>query len=275
MITNFFVQFYNNKISKLITFVFLGLFIWWVSIHFRGLTEGWENEYYTTAYSLLALLGGVYGLNYAKKWGGLKSTLGSALTMLSAGLLSQFIGTMLYSYYIFVLGVEVPYPSAGDIVFLISILLYIYGSYLIARISGASFSVQSLRSKIIAIAIPIVILLISYAVFLNGYHPDWSNLVVTFLDFGYPIGQAIYLSIALLALLFSKEILGGMMRKTIIMLISALILQFIADFAFSYQYAHSTVYAGDFLDLLYTFSYFIMAIALISIGNMFYKVQES
>lgn len=275
MTANFFAQFYNNKVSKLITLVFLGLFIWWVSIHARGLTEGQENEYYTTAYSLLALLGGIYGLNYARKWGGLKSTLGSALTILSAGLLSQFIGTMLYSYYILVLGIEVPYPSAGDIVFLVSVFLYIYGSYLVAKVSGSSFSMQSLRSKLIAIAIPVAILLISYAVFLNGYQPDWSNIVVTFLDFGYPIGQAVYLSIALLALLFSKDILGGMMRKPIMMLILALILQYVADFAFSYQYAHSTVYAGDFLDLFYTFSYFIMAIALISIGNMFYKVQES
>ncbi len=274
-IREFFGQFSESKAFKIISVIFVLIVLWWITIHARGLTEGWENDYFTLSYSIIALLGGVYGWVYAKKWGGLKSVLGSSLGMFSFGLLAQFIGQLLYSYYIFVVGVEVPYPSIGDAVFFISVLFYIYGAYLLAKVAGIKLSVGTLKGRLQAIFIPIIILLASYLVLLRGYEFDFSQKVIIFLDFGFPIGQAVYVSIAILALLISKNILGGMMRKPIMLLIIALIVQFIADFAFSYQFSHGTVYAGDILDLIYAVSYFLMAISLVSIGNMFYKVQES
>lgn len=271
----FYQQFKENKTFKLITILFVLLVIWWITIYTRGLTEGVENDAFTLAYPILTLIGGMAGWMYSKKWGGFKSTLGSAIAFFSLGLLAQFLGQVLYSYYIFIVGVEVPYPSVGDISFFASVIFYIIATFKLAKVSGIQLTFTSIRGKLQAFIIPLAVLILSYVLLLKGYEPDFTNKVILFLDFGFPIGQVIYVSVAVLALLISKEILGGIMRKPIMLLIFALIFQYIADFAFSYQFAHGTVYTGDVLDLLYTVSYFLMAVSLVSIGNMFYKVQES
>ncbi len=270
-------QFRKNRAFKVIAILFALFSLWWISMFLRGLTEGPENDYFTLLYPILALLGGVVGWIYAKKWGGFKSTLGISLSMFSLGLLAQFLGQLLYNYYIFVLGIDEPYPSVGDVSYFASVIFYIIGAVYLAKVSGIKFSFKSVRGKLQAILIPVIILLVSYTVLLKGYEPDFSNKALLFLDFGFPIGQAVFVSVALLALFLSKEILGGMMRKPIMLLIGALIVQYIADFAFSYMFsAHpDLMYVGDFLDYLYTVAYFLMAISLVSIGNMFYKVQES
>ncbi|MDQ3018540.1 MAG: hypothetical protein M3Q64_01575, partial [bacterium] len=154
-------------------------------------------------------------------------------------------------------------------------LFYIYGVILLAKVSGLRFSLASSQGKIKAIIIPLVIFSVMYLVLLNGYEPDWSNKIVVLLDFGYPIGQAIYLSIAILAFFVSKQILGGIMRSPILLLIIALVGQYIADFYFSYEVSNDAWYVAGASDYMFCVAYFLMTIALFSIGNMFYKVQDS
>lgn len=270
-------QFKQNKSFKLVVFLFLGFSLWWISMYLRGLTEGVENDYFTIAYPLISLIGGITGWVFAQKWGGLKSTLGRSIMMFALGLLAQFIGQVLYNFYIYQLGIEEPYPSIGDVFYFASVIFYIIGAWYLAKVSGVKLSLKSFRGKLQAIAIPVIILLTSYIVLLQDYELDFSHPVLLFLDFGFPIGQAIFVSIAIMALLISKDILGGMMRKPILFLICALIFQYISDFAYSYQFSVNpeAMYVGDFLDYLYLVSYFFMTVSLFSIGNMFYKVQES
>ncbi len=275
---NFIVEQYKeSKILKLVSVFFVLLSIWWLSMYLRGLTEGPENDLYILIYPFLSLIGGVYGWVFASKWGGFKSTFGSAIALFSLGLLAQFGGQMLYDYYQLYLHVEVPYPSIGDISYFLSVIFYILGVYQLARVSGLSLSMQSLQGKLKAIIIPLIVVGVSYIVLLQDYSADWSHTMVVLLDFGYPVAQAIYLSIAILALLISKDILGGLMRKPIMLLIAALSVQFLCDFVFSYQVSRevSTFYAAGTNDYMFTVSYLLMTLALFSIGNMFYKVQES
>ena len=273
----YYEQFRQNRQFKLIVLVFFALTIWWVSIYLRGLTESWENNAFTILYPTLSLLGGVMGWIFSRKWGGFKSTLGKSIGMFSLGLLAQFLGQVLYNFYIYVLGIAEPYPSIGDVSYFASVIFYIFGVYYLAKVSGMKFALQSVRGKILGFGIPVVVLLLSYVMLLNGYDFSEASSVLLFFDFGWPIGQAVFVSIAILTLFISKDILGGMMRKPIIILILALIFQYVADFAFSYQFSVSpdSTYVGDFLDYLYCVAYFLMAISLFSIGNMFYKVQES
>jgi hypothetical protein len=268
-------QYRESRTLRYVVLLFALLTVWWLSIYFRGLTEGVENDVFTCTYGILALIGGVYGFMFAKKWGGFKSKLGSSISLFSLGLLAQFLGQVFYITYIYVLGVEVPYPSFGDVLFLGSVILYIIGAYRLAKVSGIKLTLKSMGGKLLAVLVPIVMLLISYMVFLQGYEPNWGDTLITFFDFGYPIGQAIYVSIALLALFISKDILGGMMRRPIILLIAALIVQYIADFNFSYQISRETWYVGGTNDFMFALAYFLMTVALFSIGNMFYKVQNS
>ncbi len=270
-------QFKANKILRVLGLLFALLTIWWIYMFARGITSGTGNNLYILVYPTLPLVGGFYGFIFAKKWGGFRSTFGSAISFFALGFFFQFLGQYLYVYYQLYLNIDVPYPSVGDIFYLGSVFLYIFGAYQLSKVSGIRFTLNTLQGKLKAILIPFVVLLLSYLILLKGYEADWSNKIIIFLDFGYPIGQAIYLSIALLALLISKDILGGLMRKPIMLLIAALLAQFISDFVFSYQVSRevTTFYAGGSNDFMFTCAYFLMALALFSIGNMFYKVQKS
>jgi hypothetical protein len=260
---------------KIILLIFIGLTVWWLNIFGRGLINEPENTYFTLTYPFLSLFGGIAGIVIAEKWGGLKSILGRSICMFSFGLLSQFYGQAMYAYYIYIKGVEVPYPSLGDVGYFGSVLFYIIAIYYLAKVSGLRFSFRSMSGKLQAFFIPAALLIFSYSLFLKNYEFDWSNQLKIFLDFGYPLGQAIYVSIAILALLMARNLLGGMMKKPIWFLIFALVIQYFSDFIFLYQSNYGSWYVGGINDYLYCCSYFLMSGALIYIGSIFYKIQES
>lgn len=265
---------FRSNLVKVIFLAFVALTAWWLSIYFRGLKEGIENNAFTLIYPFLSLAGGSIGLMNARKWGGFRSYLGKAISMLSFGLLAQFFGQAMYSYDIYIKGIEVPYPSIGDLGYFGSVVLYIIGVALLAKVSGFKFTFRSLKGKIQSVIIPGVILAFSYFIFLRGYTFDFSNKIKIFLDFGYPLGQAIYVSIGILTLLMCKDVLGGIMRSRILFLIFALIFQYCSDFTFLYQANQGTWYVGGINDYLYFSSYFLMTLGLIYLGSALNKIKE-
>lgn len=268
------------KMSRLVQAIVLFFFLlsgWWFYMYFFNITDGYLITLFLLIYPLPTLLGGLYGLQASKKWGGVRSVFGKTILFFSIGFLAQAAGQYLYNYYQLYLGIEVPYPSIGDIFYFGSVIAYMFGAYYLSKVAGMKFGVNTLKDKLVAILIPAFVLLFMYFFMWQGYDHDTSNLFILFLDFGWLIGQAIYLSFALLALIVSRDILGGMMRKPIIMLIISLLAQFIADFYFSYETSREiiTYYPGGVNDFMYAITYILMTIAIFSIGNMFYKVQES
>ncbi len=266
------------KKSLFVQFVvafFLCLSFWWLSMYVRGLMDAPENNYFTLTYPLLSLVGGIAGIIFANKWGGLKSLLGRSMTMFSYGLLAQFFGQAMYAYYIYIKGIEVPYPSWGDLGYFGSVIFYIFGAILLAKVSGLKFTVKSVHGKIQAIFIPLLLLVLSYLYFLRSYEFDFSDKLRIFLDFGYPLGQAVYLSIAILALLLSRNFLSGIMKKPIIFLIFALVFQYFSDFMFIYQSNMETWYVGGVNDYFYFISYFLMTIALVYFGSIYNKLRST
>lgn len=270
-------QYKESRMLRYVAVFFILLTIWWLYMYLNGITKGLGTDLFLLVYPILTIVGGVYGLIFARKWGGFRSTFGTAVSLFALGLLAQTFGQYLYNYYQVLLHIDIPYPSIGDFFYFTSVILYIFGAIQLARVAGLKFSVETVQGKLKAFVIPLGVLLTSYLVLLQGYEADWSNKLIVFLDFGYPIGQAIYLSIALLALLISKNILGGLMRKPIMLLVAALVAQFLADFIFSYQVSREVVtyYPGGTNDFIFAISYLLMTLALFSIGNMFYKVQKS
>ncbi len=254
---------------------FLGLTTWWITIVAHDLRDTIDNNAFTLIYPLLSLAGGVAGLVYAKKWGGFKSILGTALSLFSIGLLAQFFGQAAYAYYIYIKHIDVPYPSIGDLGYFGSVIFYIIGAYFLAKVTGLQRSAHSLLSKFYFFAIPVAMLVVSYVVFLKGYEFDPTQTFKMFLDFGYPLGQAIYVSIAIIALILSRRVMGGIMSKPILFLIFALIFQYFSDFMFLYQANAETWYVGGVNDFMYFTSYFLMTIALVNIGEMFQRIKET
>lgn len=238
--------------------------IWWAYIGLHQSNNPTIHQDFSGTYGFITVYGVVVGLIASRKWGGRKSLVGKALLCFTFGLVFQEFGQIVYYYYANYKNVAVPYPSVGDVGFFGSIPFYAYGAYLLAKMTGSSISLRSHKNKLIALIIPVLLLAISYSFFLKGYQFNWHHPVTIFLDFGYPFGQAIYISIAILAYLFSRKLLGGLMKYKILLILFALVSQYASDFTFLYQSHHSTWKAGGINDYMYLISYFIMTTALVS-----------
>ena len=252
----------KDTLQIITTIVFSAFVLWWTWIHFTQPAESNWGAYFSDSYGVLALAGGLFGLFASKKWGGFKSILGKALVFFSLGLLFQAFGQATYTYYAHVLDVEAPYPSIGDVGYFGSIPIYILGVFYLSKTIGAKLSLKSYKGKAWAIALPLLLLSLSYYVFLRGYEFSDSKLV-TFLDFGYPLGQAIYVAFALLAYVLSRKLLGGIMRNKILLILFALVVQYFADFTFLYKFNHDEWVAGGVNDLTYLAAYFVLITALL------------
>ena len=266
----------NNPVFIFCTFAFVILGAWWFSLRPLNTSDGLLHGKYIwgSCYQIIAFVGGIYGLIKAQKWGGFKSFLGRSIMFFSLGLLFQCIGQSVYSYYNLVAHIEAPYPSLGDLGYFGSVIFYILGVLSLVRVAGGKVSFKSMGNKFLAVLLPLILLVGSYLVFLQGYSFDWTNKLKIFLDFGYPLGQAFYVSIAILTLSIAQRFLGGLMKTPIILFLIALIVQYASDFNFLFQANKGTWYVGGIGDFLYMFSYLCMAIAIIFVGQVFEHIQD-
>jgi uncharacterized membrane protein len=162
----------------------------------------------------------------------------------------------------------------GDIGYFGSVILYLLAALHLSWAVGAKFSLRNLSGKLAAVLIPLVILVAGYWLFLKGYEFDLSNPVKVFLDFGYPLGEAIYISLGILTFILSRKFLGGLMRPKVLFVLFALLIQFIADYTFLYQSSKETWYAGGLNDYIYLVAYFLMSLALFNLGTAYNEVRD-
>lgn len=265
----------KSHMAQILVFVFIIITGWWITIKpFNHDLFNDEKHLWTASYVLISFLGSVFGLMISGYWGGYKSTLGRSILALSIGLLLQTFGQLVYNFYTLIQHIEAPYPSLGDLGYFGSIPAYIYGVVLLGHGAGLRFSLKSFKTKMLAVLLPTLMLGFSYYLYLLSYEFDRSSPLTVLLDFGYPLGQAIYVSVALLILLSSSKLLGGVMRKPILLLLIALLAQYIADFTFLYLAHQNAWYAGGIGDYLFAVSYTLMALALIYVGVSYNKISN-
>lgn len=266
----------EDRKAQLLAAVFIALLFWWIYLLLLGHNEDnqHKNLIWAASYQLIAFLGGIWGLVISRGWGGKKSVMGRAIIAFAVGLLLQTFGQTIFSFYNLFLEIEIPYPSIADIGFFGSIPLYIYGILLLAKASGVTISLQSYGKKIQAIIIPLIMLALSYYFFLQGYEYDGNGPLKAFLDFGYPLGQAIYVAIAILTYILSKKVLGGIMRGRVLFVLLALVAQYVADSNFLYQAINLAWYNGGYGDLLYMFAYVIMALGLLQLQSNYIHPED-
>ncbi len=254
--------------AKFVIFLFAIFSLWWLYLQLYNSNLD-QKQLFSALYGVVAFVGAIYGIKISFKWGGFKSLMGKSILMFSLGLIAQEFGQLVYSAYNFFFHIVVPYPSLGDIGYFGSIPLYIMGAYYLAKVSGAGTSIKSVKSKIIVLLIPLVLLVSSYFFFLKGYEFSETPILTIFLDFGYPFGQAIYVSIALVAYVLSRQILGGIMRNKVLFILFALAVQYFSDFAFLYISRYGEMGPGEVVDLMYLVSYFLMVMALLRLNTVF------
>lgn len=261
----------TDKSMMVVLLLFLGLLVWRLLLVLFPTPDADFNPWsfaWGASYQVVAIWGAIWGLFASAFWGGRKSVVGRLIIAFSLGLGLQSLGQSVYSFFIFTTG-EAPYPSAGDIGFFGSIPLYIYGSFLLSRVSGVSVSLRSFSRQILAVMVPIALLLASFFLFLYGHEYDPSSPVTVLLDFGYPLGQAFYLAQVLLIFFLSRKYLGGIMRWPVLTILIALSAQYLADFTFLYQISRDLYIPEGINDVMYLVAYFLMAVALIRLKLTF------
>lgn len=254
----------KNKLQIFVTLIFIGFVVWWISFQHVVNQLGLSVQWFGSTYAIVALIGSITGFIAASKWGGFKTILGKALTFFALGLLAQAAGQLIGDYYVVWAHLStIPYPSWDDVAYFGSVLFYILAAFMLSVTAGVKFSLKHVSYKFIAVLIPVILVSVSYAVILHNHQYDFHRPLTVFLDAGYPVGQALYISIAAVAYLLSRKLMGGVMKSGILLVIVALCIQYLSDFTFLYQSNRGTYVPGKYDDLFYLIAYFAMSTAMI------------
>lgn len=257
----------NHKVTYWILFLYSIVFIWWIKLQYSGVGTS-EAYVFNWFYGLIGLSGAIFGIKISlKKWGGWNSIIGKGLILLSLGLLGQWFGLQVWSYYNVIAKIEVPYPSLADVGYFALIPAYTLAAWMFAHASGGKFSLKTKSGKIYALLIPFIALILAYALFLKNIGFDLTNPIKLFFDIGYPLGEIIPVSIAFFTLTLSKNFLGGSMKRKILFLVLAFYFQFLTEYAFLYTAGAETYINGGWNDLMYATSYMIMSLAIIAFSD--------
>lgn len=260
----------------ILTILFLFFSIWFISFLFLDKFQKDSYVLLSEVYGLVALFGGIYGLIISKSLGGFKSYFGKAIIFMSLGLLLQEFGQLAYSYLNSIKHVAVPYPSWPDIGFFGSIPCYILGAYFLAKGLNVGGIIRKTPWKLVAsVLLSAMIMSVSYWQFLKGYQTAGTPGKVIFFDFGYPLGQAIYVSIAVATLLSVRGLLGGLMRKPVLLLLFAFLLQYTADSNFIYQTIHETWGPAGYGDFIYMTAYYVLGLSIILVCLPITRLRSS
>lgn len=253
----------KSKLFYVLAVYFILIVAWWLKLHKIGDLTSPEAFWFNIFYGFVGLIGGINGLIIARRWGGLKSLIGKALFLLSIGLLSEWVANIIWGYYNVVKKLEVPYPSEADIFFFAIIPIYALSMYYLSLASSAAISLKSIKNRLVTVIVPLVMLTIAYILFV-GQGLDFSDPTRLFFDLGYPLGESITFSIALLTFYLTKDYLGGVMKRAVLGVIAAYLVQFIADYGFLYTALNETYFNANWVDLLYAVAMLSMSLAIIN-----------
>lgn len=236
---------------------------WQLSTFPEGITDVSYGYIYAFLYGLIPLFGGITGMVNAKKWGSFKSIAGKAVIFLSAGLLTWGMGELIWSYYNFFLNQEVPYPSLADVGFIVSWPLWCLGVIYLSRAAGVKYALKERHGQMLLVIIPIIAVVVSYYLLVvvarQGSFDLDGGLMKIFFDIAYPVLDVIALTIALLVYGLSLKFLGGYFKWPVLIILLGFIINYIADFAFSYTTTVETFHNGNWVDFVFATAVFVLS----------------
>lgn len=171
------------------------------------------------------------------------------------GSLFWFFGEMTWTIYSLCLSVEIPYPSIGDVFWLIAYVPFFMAFLEYFKMFGFPFVP---KKKLVVMYI--IIFLSSFLIALFLLYPILTledELVILFLNLAYPVGDLLLLMLAFGSLII---FFGQKIGKPYIYLTFAIIMNAIADSLFSFLITRGEYIYGNYLttfnDLLFVWGYF-------------------
>jgi len=254
--------------AKIITIIYCVTAVFWILLTINtGHSSHPAGLYLQILLFIIPFLGALLGLRNAKLWGGLKSAVGKSIFFLSLGTLAWSIGMLAWNYFIFIAKVEVPYPSLADAAFILSWPLWTLGVIYLSKATGVRFALRSAVGKILLFVVPAIAMVASYYLLIEVgrggvIELDVSSVLKLFFDLFYPIGTAVILAMVLTFFTLSFNFLGGKYKTPIVLLTAAFVVNYFADFTFSYTTTNGTYFNGHFVDFLFVTAMYLLVLSL-------------
>ncbi len=254
----------TRSTSFLIAF-YIPLLIWCISLNLDGSKTTMSNALYGLTYAFLPVIAGVFGINSAYKWGGIKSSMGKALFYLSFGLITWGFGNIVWAFYVIALHVDVPYPSFADALYMVSWPLWGIGIYHISKAAGITFQIRKKSTIIQIVALPILMIAFSFYLIINVARSsillDNGDIFKAFFDLGYPFLDAVLVAEIFLMFGLTFKQVQKRYRAPLIVLMLGILTNYVADFVFSYTTTKGMFFDGSYYDMLFPSAMLLIGIA--------------
>lgn len=255
-----------NMLVIILTLIYAATAAFWL-VFARDAGNETAGLYMQILLFVVPFIGAIIGFYNARSWGGFKSALGKAVGFISAGVLAWAVGMLIWCYYIFIVKIEIPYPSLADAAFILSWPLWTIGVLYLSKATGVRFALRGLRGKILLVVVPVIAIALSYYLLISVARGgvielDSSQTWKLFFDLFYPIGSAVIFTLALTFFSLSNAFLGGKYRTPILILILAFLVNFFADITFSYTTTNGTYFNGYYPDMLFVTGMYLFALSL-------------
>lgn len=269
-------KFFDNVVRHKECAALVGMYfftvIWWVTIAARGLRDTTENYLLGIPFMIIPFFGGVAAVIKHYRGRKLEKHMSFAVVCLALGLISWGVGSGIYMYYNLILDVAVPYPSWAELGYGSCYLWWIIGLWNLIHSLNLRNQANTLLRKMMFFIIPSGLAMLSYylliviakrgAVFVPGW--NWK----VFIDFAYPFADTVI--VLLLAFLLFAITFKNIDRKFVLpiaFLIVGFIMNYCADFIFSYTTNNDTYYVGHWLEILFPLALTTIGIGTIELAN--------
>lgn len=183
-----------------------------------------------------------------------KSTSKPLFLALFLGLFLWLMGEITWEIYRWFLGIEIPYPSVADLIWISG---YIPFGYFIISLYNRSKIALKTEMKIVSFAFASLMTIIIAFLLLEPVLIYLSNdLVTTFFDLAYPLFD-VFLTFFSISILFALLMVKRGLNWLPITL--AFVINVVADLLFSYLTYQEIYFNGHPIDVLWMLAYWIMA----------------
>ncbi|OGE72738.1 hypothetical protein A3H40_02650 [Candidatus Daviesbacteria bacterium RIFCSPLOWO2_02_FULL_38_15] len=221
--------------------------------------------------TIIPLFGGIFGIKLWRSWQ-ISNFLAKAILVLSCGLISFGIGLGIFAYYNLILNVPVPYPSLADLGFLPSYPLWMIGLVYLLGITGIKLQLKKITGKMMLFSLTLLAVVSSHYLFFivarEGQIDFKADAVKLFLDLVYPISDIIILTLTLFLIYgLSFDPQDSKIKTGVVTILLAFIVNYMADFGFSYSTTVGTYFVGNWADFLFATSMFLLSFGVNSLDH--------
>jgi energy-coupling factor transporter ATP-binding protein EcfA2 len=250
-----------NYLQKIFTVYMLVLILYWTTLLITGLKVSVWNSLYSLLFTAFPFIGGIVGIYMAKSWGLFASKIGKAILFISLGSFSWGTGNIIWAYYNFVLNTVAPYPSLADLGYFPAYLFWAIGTVYLSKATGIKFSLQKIKSKMLWLAIPSLVLYFSYYFLLFGIERsfDSETPLIIFFDLYYPSMDIVILTVAFIIWGLSVNFFGGKYKWSLFAILYGFVFQYVGDFMFSYFNSINIYYNGGITDLMFSIGLYLIS----------------